>query len=202
MAKDYEQVYQFKVSLKEISPAIWRRIQVPQTYTFWDLHVAIQDVMRWADYHLHLFKIINPATAIKEEIGIPDDDEAFNKHDKTLPGWKQKIARYFSSNNLEAEYLYDFGDGWRHEIKLEDILPREKGVKYPVCVAGERACPPEDCGGVHGYQDFLEIIMNPSHERHEEMLNWVGGKFEPEYFDIGKVCFDDPKKRLKLSVGA
>ena len=201
MAKNYERVCQFKVSLKKISPVIWRRIQVPETYTFWDLHVAIQDVMGWDDCHLHLFEIVNQATDEKEKIGIPDEEE-FDINDKTLPGWKQKIARYFSKDNPKAGYLYDFGDNWGHEIKLEDILPREKGVNYPVCVAGERACPPEDCGGIRGYQGFLEIIMNPSHERHEEMFTWVGGKFEPERFDMGKVCFDDPKKRWKQAFGS
>ncbi|MBI5232762.1 MAG: plasmid pRiA4b ORF-3 family protein [Deltaproteobacteria bacterium] len=199
MAKDYDLVYQFKVSLKNISPPIWRRIQVPGTYTFWDLHVAIQDVMGWEDYHLHLFKIVNPATAEKERIGIPDEE--FDIDYKTLPGWKRRIARYFSIDNPEAEYVYDFGDNWKHEIEMEDILQRKKDVKYPVCIAGKRACPPEDCGSIWGYQDFLEIIMNPSHERHEEMLRWVGGRFDPECFDVGKVHFDDPKKRWKLSWG-
>lgn len=194
MRKKSDSVYQFKIILKEIEPAIWRRIQVPETYTFWDLHVAIQDAMGWTDTHLHHFEIVNPATGMKEEIGIPDDDLMDTK---LLPGWKRKIAEYFSSENARADYVYDYGDYWEHGIRLEKILRREKGVKYPVCIDGARACPPEDCGGPYGYQDFLEAIMNPDSESYEEMLSWAGGKFDPEDFEPEEIIFDDPRKRLK-----
>jgi hypothetical protein len=196
MKKGFKQIYQFKITLKDIEPPIWRRIHVPETYTFWDLHVAIQDVMGWLDYHLHEFEIIHPATGMKVNIGIPDED--FDLDTEILPGWKQKIADYFSIENPKAKYTYDFGDNWRHEIKLEKMLPRENGVKYPLCIDGKRACPPEDCGGTWGYENFLKIIMDPRHERYEEMLEWVGGEFDPEHFDAREVHFDNPKKRLKL----
>jgi hypothetical protein len=196
MKKGFKQIYQFKITLKDIKPPVWRRIQVPETYTFWDLHVAIQDVMGWLDYHLHEFEIIHPATGMKVDIGIPDEDFALDT--EVLPGWKQKIADYFSIENPKAEYTYDFGDNWRHEIKLEKILPRENSVKYPLCIDGKRACPPEDCGGTWGYENFLKITMNPRHERYEEMLEWIGGEFDPEHFDSREVHFDNPKKRLKM----
>lgn len=99
--------------------------------------------------------------------------------------------------NPSAYYVYDFGDSWEHEIRLEKILPREKR-KYPACIAGKRACPPEDCGGIWGYEEFLEIIKDPEHEEYEDMLDWVGGEFDPEHFDIEDVQFDDPVQRRKM----
>jgi hypothetical protein len=84
-------------------------------------------------------------------------------------------------------YLYDFGDGWEHNIKVEEITAPKEGARYPVCVAGKRAAPPEDCGGIWGYADFLEAIANPEHAQHDEMLEWVGGEFDPEWFDVDEV---------------
>lgn len=198
MKKKFDKVYQFKITLKGTKPPIWRRIQVPETYNFWDLHVAIQDAMGWWDYHLHEFKISHPVTGREIEIGIPsEDDELFDI--EIIPERSQKIGDLFSMENKVAEYIYDFGDGWQHKVQLEKILPRDENIKYPVCIAGKRACPPEDCGGVWGYQEFLEAIENPDHEEHEEMLEWVGGEFNPEDFDVNEVKFDDPDKRWKLA---
>ena len=197
MRKKFIQVYQFKISLKGLEPLIWRQIQVPETYSFWDLHVAIQDAMSWLDYHLHLFTMRNLLTGRKIKIGIPDDETPGDE----LAGWNQKIADYFLLENNTADYLYDFGDNWEHTVVLEKILTREAGIKYPVCIAGERVCPPEDCGGTDGYFELLEIINNPFHEQHKEMLRWVGGKFDPTYFDPTKVKFDNPAKRFKSAFG-
>lgn len=193
MKKKFNQVYQFRITLKDIKPPIWRRIQVSETYTFWDLHVAIQDVMGWFDSHLHQFKIFDPVINAKVDIGIPDEEDDYYE---ILPGWKQKISDYFSPDNKTADYIYDFGDNWEHTILLEKILPRKKGIACPVCIDGQRACPPEDCGGTGGYEEFLEIIMDPDHERYDEMLAWAGD-FEPEYFDKNDVVFDHPAKRFK-----
>ena len=192
MKKKFNKVYQFRIALKDIKPTVWRRIQVPETYTFWDLHVAVQDVMGWFDCHLHQFKMLEPMTKTTVDIGIPDEDDDY----EILPGWRQKILDYFSPDNKTAHYIYDFGDNWTHTILLEKILPREKDIAYPLCIEGQRSCPPEDCGGATGYEEFLEIIMDPGDERYEEMLSWAGD-FEPEYFDKDDVEFDDPAKRLK-----
>jgi len=200
MKKKFEQVYQFKITLKDIKPLIWRRIHVPKTYTFWDLHIAIQDVMGWYDSHLHEFEIVNPLSGTKTIIGIPNDDEDFANY-KTLPGWKQKISDYFSKENQSANYIYDFGDNWEHKIILEKILPKENNITYPLCVKGERACPPEDCGGTYGYEDFLKIIRDPDDEQHERMLEWIGGEFDSEHFNPKEVIFDDPAERLKDAFG-
>lgn len=195
MKKKFNRVYQFKITLKGIKPLIWRRILVPETYTFWDLHVAIQDAMGWLDYHLHEFEIIDPSTGEKVRIGLPSEDYDWSR--ETLLGWKQKIAEYFSMGNRLANYTYDFGDNWEHIIKLEKILPRGVNTDYPTCIAGERACPPEDCGGAWGYGEFLRSIRNPKHKEHKEMLEWVGGEFDPEYFDAKEIKFDDPDGRRK-----
>ena len=108
MKKKFNQVYQFKITLDGIRPPIWRRIQVPETYTFWDLHVAIQDAMGWLDYHIHEFEILNPINGLKVTLGLPDDE--FPK--RNLRGWAQKISNYFSLENPSADYIYDFGDYW------------------------------------------------------------------------------------------
>ena len=152
--------------------------------------------MGWWDSHLHSFRLKNPLTDKKEEIGIPSDD-FFADEIPTLPGWKEKMSKWFTEENKKAEYVYDFGDGWRHEVKLEKILPREEKVKYPRCIEGERACPPEDCGGIGGYCNLLEIISNPAHEEYEEMMEWLGGRYDPETFYPAQVKFDNPKERLK-----
>ncbi len=198
MKKKFDKVYQFKITLKDIKPPVWRRIQVPGTYSFWDLHVAIQDAMGWYDCHLHHFEILNPFTKEKEYIGIPDEEGEMGI--KILTGWKERLSDYFLKENVKADYLYDYGDNWEHTIKLEKILPREEEIKYPVCIDGERACPPEDCGGTGGHEDFLEVIMDPNHKEYEGMLEWAGGEFDPEYFDCKNVHFDNPVKRLKMAM--
>jgi pRiA4b ORF-3-like protein len=191
-------VYQFKLLLMEITPAIWRNIQVPESYSFWDLHVALQDSMGWLDYHLHLFRLREPITGEVVQIGIPDDD-AFEGDEPILPSWGIPIANYFSRPGVVARYDYDFGDGWEHELTLEAILSRQRGKKYPLCLDGARACPPEDCGGVGGYENLLTVIQTPAHEEYESTLQWLGGRFDPEKFDPQRVKFDDPARRYELA---
>jgi hypothetical protein len=199
MATD-KNVYQFKITLEEIEPKIWRQIQVPENYSFWDLHVAIQDAMGWLDYHLHEFIIIDPRYGEKSHIGIPDEEEGSYLTYNTDPGWKRFIRHYFSLKNFnKCQYTYDFGDDWVHKIKLEKILPAIPGCKYPICLDGERACPPEDCGGTGGYENLLEIIKDQQHEEHESMLTWVGGKFDPEKFNPQEINFADPRERWKTA---
>jgi hypothetical protein len=192
------QVYQFKLVLVGVEPPIWRRIQVLETYSFWDLHVALQDAMGWLDYHLHVFRVAGSAAGAVEQIGIPNDDP-FKGEPPTLPGWEIPITRYFTRPGTTVPYDYDFGDGWEHEVTLEAILPRQAGQEYPLCIDGARACPPEDCGGVNGYENVLTVIQDPTHEEHESMLQWLGGRFDPDRFDAKRVKFDDPARRFKLA---
>ena len=196
-----KKIFQFKISLIGTKPLIWRRIQVPSNYSFWDLHVAIQNSMGWLDYHLHNFEIKDPKTHSKIEIGIPMDDfTAWGR--KILPDHKIKISKYFNEYNKKAIYEYDFGDSWRHEIKLEKILDAEPNETYPKCIAGKLACPPEDCGGIGGYYYFLEVINDPSHEEYEDVIEWLGeDEYDYKYFDPKNIFFDDPKERFDFKNG-
>jgi hypothetical protein len=195
------QVYQFKLVLVGVEPAIWRRIQVPETYSFWDLHVALQDAMGWLDYHLHVFRVAGPEASKVQQIGIPNDDR-FEGEEPTLPGWEIPIARHFPRPGTTVQYEYDFGDGWEHELTLEKVLPRQAGQTYPFCVDGARACPPEDCGGVSGYENLLVVIEDPIHEEYESTLEWLGGRFDPDRFDPKRVKFDNPARRYRLAFEA
>ena len=195
-------VYQFRIELNEIKPLIWRQIQVPASYNFWDLHVAIQDSMGWLDYHLHAFRIRMPHKKKMIEIGIPDEE--FDSRN-VLPGWEISITEYFTQPGDSAVYEYDFGDCWHHNVLLEAILLKEKGVKYPKCIAGERACPPEDCGGVPGYYELLEVIENPSDPEYEEIVAWLKGHaknyfpYDPDAFKPEQLKFWNPKKRWQVA---
>jgi hypothetical protein len=191
-------IFQFRISLQGIEPLVWRRILVPASYSFWDLHVAIQDSMGWLDYHLHIFRIRQKIHHSEIEIGIPNEDR-FEDETEILPGWEIPIADYYRDVGVTSIYEYDFGDNWKHEITFEGILLRENGQKYPKCIGGAQACPPEDCGGIGGYQELLEVISNPKNEGYEDMIAWLGGKYDPSKFDPDMVKFDNPKKRWKIA---
>ena len=191
--------YRFGVHLRGTDPPIWRLIDVPAEYRFWDLHVAIQDAMGWLDYHLHEFSIIAPDSGKRVTIGLTDP--VLGCRDEVLPDSEYAIADYFRVPGDQAIYLYDFGDDWHHELALSQVLPREPGVRYPICRDGERAGPPEDCGGVGGFQRFLEIIADPDHKEYKDTETWlidhVGRyyPYDPEDFDPATVVFDDPQER-------
>ena len=193
----FKWVFQFEIALQGIKPPIWRRIQVPDCYTFWDLHCAITDSLGWLDYHLHMFTITNPKTGKPEQIGSPDD-EGFDGPE-TLPCWEKVLPEYFTERTSTCDYLYDFGDDWHHWVILEKPLPREEGVIYPRCIDGARACPPEDVGGPPGYKQFLKSIAHLNAAEHDDVLKWVGGWFDPEWFDVSLVRFGDPKKRFGVA---
>ena len=198
MKKKFENVYQFKITPQGIQPSIWRRIQVPETYSFWDLHVAIQDSMGWEDYHLHEFQIPVKGTKKPIKIGIPsEDDLTFGM--TIFPGYRENISDRFTMKSKKAVYVYDFGDGWKHDILLEGILTKDDSVKYPICIGGEKACPPEDCGGTWGYGDIIRILKKGAkNQDDQEFLEWVGG-YNPDDFNPENVKFDDPKKRFKMA---
>ncbi len=160
--------------------------------------MAIQDAMGWDNAHLHDFTVASLEGVDEDHIGIPDDS-GFDEFD-TKPGWKVKIKKYFTEEGDSAFYEYDFGDSWGHSVELEKVLPKLMDIKYPVCTAGKRACPPEDCGGVWGYKNLLDIIKAPRHEEYESMMEWLGGAFDPEAFNAAEVFFTDPKQRLKYII--
>lgn len=195
----HRNVFQFLVALIGVDPLIWRRIHVPAQYSFWDLHVAIQDSMGWQDYHLHEFEINDPETGCRVRIGLPDEEDLYDRG--VLADHEQFIADYFTSLNPHSLYTYDFGDGWRHLLAFEGYISLQEGLKYPRCISGERRCPPEDCGGPGGYSRFLEAIQNLSHPEHGHYLSWIGGPFDPDEFSPDEVQFDDPEKRWLIAFG-
>jgi len=174
---DASPVYQLKVTLQSTKPPIWRRIQVRASATLPKLHDTIQVAMGWTDAHLHQF-IINGV-----EYGLPDPDFT----DDMRSEQRIKLERVVTTEKDRFVYEYDFGDSWTHIILLERILPPDPAVHYPRCLAGKRACPPEDVGGVWGYAAFLEAIGNSDHPEHDDMLEWCGGEFDPEAFSLDEV---------------
>lgn len=171
-------IYQLKITLLEIEPPIWRRLHVRENSTLTALHDYIQGVMQgWMDCHLHEFEIGG------ERYGVPD-----HEYDD-VPEMRQKNEKQYRLCDLVKPgdaflYRYDFGDNWEHAITVEKGLQADPNVKYPICIAGQRHCPPEDCGGPMGYEEFLEAISNPRHQEHKHYLEWVGGSFDPEAFDL------------------
>jgi hypothetical protein len=175
-----ERLYQFKITLLESQPPIWRRIQV-KNCTLDKLHEHIQTAMGWTTSHRHQFEIDG------ERYGDPEllDDgfEDFECVDSTVAKISEIVPK--DGKRFRFTYEYDFGDDWQHEVLFEGCLRAKKGQRYPICVEGERACPPEDVGGVWGYAEFLEAIADPKHEEHHRMLEWAGD-FDAEKFDAGK----------------
>jgi hypothetical protein len=171
-------VFQFKITLLGITPPIWRRIQAPDG-TLDKLHEHIQTAMGWTNSHLHQFKI--GAQLYADPDLMEEDFEAWECQDSTTTMLSDIVPS--GGERFRFHYEYDFGDSWEHEVLFEGSPPVDPKVKYPTCLEGERACPPEDVGGVWGYADFLDAIDNKKHEEHKEMLRWVGGRFDPEQFD-------------------
>jgi hypothetical protein len=168
-------ILQMKVELLLMPLPVWRRFLVPLQYTFWDLHVAIQDVMGWEDRHLHQFTLDDPVTAERVRLGIPDDS-GFYGVNEVLPGWEHRVTRFMKPGALPALYTYDFGDEWQHEIILEESLPPNRTLTLPLCLEGEGLCPAEDCGGPAGCAELIDSNL--------------GEEFNPK-----AVVFDDPRAR-------
>ncbi|HII84287.1 MAG TPA: plasmid pRiA4b ORF-3 family protein [Methanobacterium subterraneum] len=178
LLKPENSVYQFRIDLDDIRPPIWRRILIPGTSTLRDLHHAIQDVMGWGNYHLHQFMVADPFS------GNPITME---NHDEET----EKIEDWFAMESPYGRYIYDFGDNWEHILKLEVISRRDEKATYPQCTKGKRACPPEDCGGVGGYLEMLDILEDPEDEEYLETVEWLGEDFNPEKFNPEDVVFRD-----------
>ena len=172
-------VYQLKITLEGgyIRPPIWRRVQVEGDITLAKLHQIIQTAMGWDSYHLHRFEIDDV------NYGVPHPDDPIRiKNEK-----RAKLNKVVSCEMSKFFYEYDFGDCWLHDILVEKILPSDPGTKYPICLKGKRACPPEDIGGVPGYSMLLLGLENPKKRGYKEFLDHVGGIFDPEEFDLEKI---------------
>jgi hypothetical protein len=181
---------QLKVTLWGSRPVIWRRLLVPAEIKLSKLHVVLQMSMGWEESHLHCFRYEHLTFAPKASRQLGDPDES------------QDEAKVRLSDVLHREkdwllYEYDFGDSWEHEVRVEKILPAPPaGARKAACLGGTRACPPEDCGGIHGYERLLKILANPKHPEHDETLEWIGESPDPATFDSARV--DAALRKLKL----
>jgi hypothetical protein len=170
-------IYQIRVTLKGVRPPIWRRLLVAGDTRLARLHDVLQIAMGWTDSHLHQF------TAGGIAYGQPDREYGLDVRDERRVALSQVLAR----EKAKLAYQYDFGDSWEHDVLVEKILAPEPGVRYPICIAGRRACPPEDCGGIWGYAGFIEAIRDPQHPEHDDTLEWIGGDFDPEQLDLDAI---------------
>jgi len=173
--KSILKVHQLKIILSRVTPPIWRRVQVSEEVSLYNLASILICTMGWHGGHLHQFRIG------EDLYGLPDEEfgeemDIIDERDIVLKDLlKYEIEQFI--------FEYDFGDGWEHVVKIEKVVEFEPKVKYPICIDGKRRCPPEDCGGSHGYEEFLEAIRDPKHFEHESMLEWIGGEFDPEEFN-------------------
>jgi hypothetical protein len=170
-------VVQLRVALLDVTPTVWRRVLVPGEVTLSKLHVIIQAVMGWEDYHLHAFEIGD------ERYGVSDPEE----DDEDVIDEATVLLSDVASDQTSFLYEYDFGDFWRHEVVVESVAPVPMLLKFAVCVDGERACPPEDCGGSRGYRDLLAGIAGPDEEMPAGCVDWAGHPFDPEAFDLSVI---------------
>jgi hypothetical protein len=150
---------------------------VEDSRTFYEFHHIIQIVMGWSNYHLYQFNKADQCIA----------DPSFIEYRKVLDSKKIKLNKIFNEEGQKIDYEYDFGDGWMHTIKLEKILPIQLNKTYPVCIRGKRSCPPEDCGGIWGYENLKDIMSDKKHPEYKEMKRWLGGVFDPEEFNLEDV---------------
>jgi hypothetical protein len=176
-----ERLYQFKITLLDTQPAIWRRIQV-RGCTLDKLHEHIQTAMGWTNSHQHHFRVGQQLYG--DPMLMQENFEDMEYEDSTRTKLSAILPK--SGHRFAFEYEYDFGDGWRHDVLFEGCLQAEQEKRYPICVEGERACPPEDVGGVWSYQEFLEAISDPENEDRDGLLEWAGGSFDPEAFDAAR----------------
>lgn len=170
-------IYQLKITLRDIRPPIWRRVQVQSSTKLSQLHLIIQAAMGWYNCHLHSFSIQGI------EYGKPEPSYGLELQDEN----KVKLSQIVEQEKFKFFYTYDFGDSWEHSILVEKILLKDAKVSYPICVKAKRACPPEDCGGVWGYMEFLEAMQDPTHPEYESFQEWIGGDFNSELCDLEEV---------------
>ncbi|MFF0795204.1 plasmid pRiA4b ORF-3 family protein [Streptomyces spiralis] len=172
-------VHKVKITLRDSRPPIWRRLEMPSDITLRELHDVIQAAFGWEDYHMWAFE------TGRDRYGIADRDLGIRS------AASKRLGQVAPRTGDRLRYTYDFGDDWEHDILIEDVTTPETGTAYPRCLTGRRACPPEDCGGIWGYDYLIEILADPHHEEHEDRLEWLGldsaDQFDPAAFDAAQV---------------
>ena len=174
-------LYQLKIALPYIEPAIWRRLEVSGEATFRALHESIQVAMGWEDCHLWAFY------ADDTEISPESEHSPFPGAPRARSADNFTLNEILAKRRIKFRYEYDMGDSWLHEIEVEKVGFVEQGVQYPRCTGGARACPPEDCGGFPGYVNILEAMSDPKHPEREDLLEWIGEDFDSEAFNLDAV---------------
>ena len=169
-------VFQLKITLFDIKPLIWRKILVYSDTSLFDLHKIIQTTMGWENFHLYQFRDFCNSIAP----GGGDSDSGVDIRTLQLGQVVKKVKD-------SIVYEYDFGDCWEHEIILEKIRTDDKNGQIPRCIDGKRNCPPEDCGGTWGYYNLLKILSTPRHPERREMMEWLGSKYNPNYFNVNEI---------------
>jgi hypothetical protein len=180
LAKQPSATLQLHIELRGSKPKIWRRVLVPETITLAKLHAVIQAVFGWSGGHLHEFNVG------EERFGTPDpeyDEPGSVRNERTT-----RLASALGAARTMS-YVYDFGDNWQHRIKVEKTLIPDPELKLPLCVGGANATPPDDCGGIYGYYDFVEAVSDPNHPEHADMTEWIGRPWDPAAFDLDSANF-------------
>jgi hypothetical protein len=177
-------IYRVHVSLLDIEPVIWRRIELSSQTTLRQFHRSLQIVMGWENYHMHEF------LAGKQRYGVPDS--TYDEPGEVILEGKIRLSEVLPTLGAQIQYIYDLGDYWRHAVTLEESVSAEPDAEYPRLIGGARSCPPEDCGGTGGYANLLDILMDPKHEDYQHMHDWAGDKFNAEVFS-----FKDINLRLR-----
>jgi len=176
-AASARQIAILRIELEDIEPLIWRRVAVPTSINLNVMHDVIQAVIGWLDHHLWEF------TANERRYGmfIPNDPDWNARVDNAA---KIKLSALLSKGAKEIGYVYDMGDNWEHRIIVEKVKAAESGAHYPQFLGGERRCPPEDCGGLPGYYEFLKNIASKQSKKRKAAIDWYGGPYDPD--EIGE----------------
>ena len=186
-------IYRVRVSLLDIEPPIWRRIELSGQTTLRQFHRILQIVMGWENSHLHEFLVG------LQRYGVPDP--TYDEPGDVVPEGKVRLSEVLPTPGAQIRYQYDFGDCWQHAVELESVIEAVEGIEYPRLVDGARSCPPEDSGGVSGYVDLLDILTDPQHEEFEHMRAWAGDKFNAEVFSMKAINLRLRKNRSLASRG-
>ena len=164
-----------RIKLDEVEPDVVRRVEVPIAIRLDRLHLVLQAAIGWTNSHLYEIRV--------GDVGWGKPDQSFG--DGPLDAAKARLIDVIEDTGARSlKYLYDFGDGWEHSVRIERITDAIPGIAYPRLIEATGPCPPEDVGGPWGYREFLDAIADPNHQEHPERLQWVGGNFDPTEVNV------------------